>query len=406
MFVNGSQDPAVASTHAGPSASMDGVDVHRPIAMPASRIQGAGPMQASGRAHCFLWPEPMVFVPTSRHWVLLGASGLSLDAVEAVMGGQSNALHPSPGPHRDVSLLIDGQAQPPGSLRLLGDGLLEVLSPGGVGRRRVQLVVAGRATFGAVLASAPPRLHGVASLEAELPDLAASLDASSRSDPTYEASVPETWGGIGAWDPAMRCSRVVLLGFDLGEQSDYDQGRASALSNADSNVACEYVTRAESFRLVCCTRVRQGRMQVRAAGHVGELSWSWAELVHRPRVTAAAPSLLSTAGGQRLAIGGEGLRASSTGAYVGNRSVHYRGSQSMVLAGPLGTVAAGFDGSDGDRSAAMQAGRVTAFRARDPPALPVLGNLGQLLQGPPPVLGDVNMTDVHILTGPALSRPV
>ena len=49
-----------------------------------------------------------MFVPTSRHWVLLGASGLSLDAVEAVMGGQSNALHPSPGPSRDVSLLIDG----------------------------------------------------------------------------------------------------------------------------------------------------------------------------------------------------------------------------------------------------------------------------------------------------------
>ena len=291
-------------------------------------------------------------------------------------------------------------------MRLLGDGLLELLSPGGVGRRRAQLIVAGRATFGAVLASAPPRLHGVASLEAELPDLAASLDASSRSDPTYEASAPESWGGLGAWDPAMRCSRVVLLGFDLGEQSDYDQGRASALSDADSDVACEYVTRAESFRLVCCTRARQGRMQVRAAGHVGELPWSWTELVHRPRVTAAAPSLLSTAGGQRLAIGGEGLRASSTGAYRGNRSVHYRGSQAIVLAGPLGTVAAGAYKSNDDIRAQMQPGRVTTFGAKDPPVLPILGNLSQLHRPPSSVLGDINVTDVDILTGPVLYQPV
>jgi len=180
-FLDSSRDPAVAEPYAFQSSnvSLDGLEVNAMPGMPWEKI--SLPMSARGgeekaRSYCHIWLEPQIAVPTAPHWVALGGDQLPSDAVhilERLSGTLSSTLADTFQLHGDaVQLVIDGVGAPTGSVRLLGSGLVEVLSPGGVGRRRVQLHIAGRVTLGALLVNAAPRIHGVARLEAELPRLA------------------------------------------------------------------------------------------------------------------------------------------------------------------------------------------------------------------------------------------
>lgn len=299
--------------------------------------------EGTGVMGCGAWVEPLVEVPTSPGWIVLGARNLGVSGLGRLSetANVSALADPTPASSpvassfewglRAVVALEDGVEVDPRRVRVHGDGLLEFYHLGGVGRRRLQLLVGGRASNGLVLVHAVPLVHGVLEAAAGSNDATAypaiegeedegvgaasgplnttnndHVNATESSSTPSLSSSADTWGGPGAWDAEGKCSRITLAGFHMGSEADRQAGLVEVWVGFRD--PCKYVADVRHVRLLCCARSPTSNLQVLVGGQVSAVVSLNTSLVNRmPSIQSVSPSALPTAGDWLLTLAGRAL---------------------------------------------------------------------------------------------------
>jgi hypothetical protein len=203
---------------------------------------------------CHIWTEPMLDVPTSPFWVAFRLSQVNTHAVTC----RGSSEQPS------LVVYLDGVKLPCSHVRIAGQGLIEVLLPGIVGRRRLHVVVDGAISLGVVLVNTAPQLHAATEF-LWLSQLLQGGDTAAQRAAQANSSSLLPWAGPTGWDDPSKCARVVLVGAAMGHQLHADSELTQVFSQ-HSRRWCEYVHHASHNWLVCCTKQQLNTFQVVVGG--------------------------------------------------------------------------------------------------------------------------------------------
>ena len=224
---------------------------------------------------CSVWVEQLVLTATDDHWMTFTGANFA-----AMYPGVASA---------NVRAVIDGSQLPSSSVSVRDNGLIDVLVPSAMGRRRLQIDVNGVRTTGVVLVNAKPVVHGFMEWRLAMEDVRgpspASEDPGNWNSTALQGGMAE-WGGFGAWNETLQCHRIGIVGFHFGGADALASGNIIVVAG---DQPCQLVEDARHVRITCCQAYTFTSIVVITAGQRSTpVNFSAPDMVFKPVVQVPA----------------------------------------------------------------------------------------------------------------------
>ncbi len=221
---------------------------------------------------CGVWVEQLVLVATDDHWVSFGGANLA-------------ALHSGPS-SADVRAIIDGVVLPSTSVNVRDHGLVDILIPAALGRRRLQLEVNGIRTPGMLLVNAKPVVHGFMEWRLAVEDVRGTSPSTENLEHWNSSALQDgapSWGGFGSFNETMHCHRIGVVGFHFSDHTRYLAQQVDIIAGGRP---CEFLEHTRHSRVTCCVQASTFAMVVLVGGQRSTpVTFTVAAMVMKPVVS-------------------------------------------------------------------------------------------------------------------------